>query len=86
MPTPHHGVLALDKIVVSDLRNACRALSNAAATTRLARDAGVEVKDGAAQLQFLVRALCHEYGFDVVGMQERSARIATERIANAKHE
>lgn len=65
--------------VESDVRNAIRALANAAATAEAARARGAAAGDG-EYLWFIVRALCHERRMDSAGVAERARNIAAERV------
>lgn len=64
------------RLIDTDVRQAVRALANAAATAHIGRDP----KNDEHQLWFLVRALCHEHGMDLAGVIERATNVAQERM------
>lgn len=71
----------VDAHIESDVRNAVRALANAAATAQAGRTLLVISSGDEHQLWFLVRALCHEHGMDLAGVMARANHIAATRIA-----
>jgi hypothetical protein len=71
---------AINAHVDSDVRQAVRALANAAAVARIGHHPAEH------ELWFLVRALCNEHHMDLAGVMTRAEQVAADRVQRAQQQ